>query len=236
MAQTPPIANQSLLAFRNRLIGPQIINADGNYADSIIHAPLVDKNLDAAPISDATPIINLALFCSDALASVESYAGVTGGTGVAILGAALDPAPTGIEQISIGTFGGAPSALALAASGDAGADDTFTVTNGIDPNPLTGIPGYAASFFLPLGPGETAECSIKAFSQSGVQHGWAYHEGTFVDADGNTIASTVRSVILNATGYTAAVRAAGNVIITQVAGTSYDVARVVGVWEQVATA
>jgi hypothetical protein len=233
MAQTPPIANQSLLAFRNRLIGPQILNADGNYADSIIHAPLVDEKLDAASISDATPVVNLALFCSDALASVESYA-ATGG-GIPILGAALDPAPTGIQQISIGTFDGTPSALALAASGDAGADDTFTVTNGVDPNPLTGIPGYAASFFLLLGPGETAECSIKAFSQSGVQHGWAYHEGTFVDADNNTIASTVRSVILEASAYTAAIRAAGNVIITQVAGTSYDVARVVGLWEQSAT-
>jgi len=232
MAQTPPIANQSLLAFRNRLIGPQIVNADGNYADSIIHAPLVDGALDAASILDTTNIVNLALFCSDALASVESYAGVTGGTGVAILGAALDPAPAGIQQISIGTFGGTPATLALAASGDAGADDTFTVTNFVDPNPLTGIPGYAASFFLPLGPGETAECSIKAFSQSGVQHGWAYHEGTFIDANNNTIASTVRSVILEASAYTAAIRAAGNVIITEVAGVSYDVARVVGLWEQ----
>lgn len=224
MAQVPSIASQSLLAWQDRLLRAPVVNVDGNYSDSIIHAPLCEIPSEGdAPIASsinaaATPALTGVLFTSDALAhlSITQYAlGVPAECALALLPS------TGPTLINIGDGSGV--AVTQTSGGAAGEGQVYTV------NGLTLVPGYG--FSLALVNAATGGVEVAAWSQSGIQHGWAKHTGKYVDANGNTITTSVQDVIIRATDYTAAIRAAGNIVKIDVAGVSSDVYRVVGVYE-----
>jgi len=247
-SDTPPQIDQSLVGYNDRKFLPVNLSPNGNYADSVIDAPLVDRagnpRISAIDTTDGNDdAISVLLFTSDVPASVTVHAfkdnvSIVGDHAVAV----ADPmyqqassaglfgttAPIGpITDANATAF--ALTAPTLEAPGSAGEQDIYTI-NGT----ILDVRGYGFTFIpmMVIG-GSTLSARVQALCQCGVINGWA--ENARADAH---VSSSIQSVILDATEYTEAIRDAGNLITITAAGPPADtsVFRVVGLWQGYAAA
>jgi hypothetical protein len=240
MSNIPPIVDQSLEGYSERVFLPPNVSANGNYADSAISAALVDTvAAPAVAVIDGTSgnNLNIVLFTSDALAALTMHCWAANASVVEDLAGGAGSG--GYEQISadgfvgtqaaIGSYTGTDLVASGQAAGPAGQQTLWTINAA---TPVLNVPGYGVQ--VAAGPtlqNDALGIRVDALSQSGVIHGWARH--AYADAD---IGSSVTSVILAASEYTQAIRDAGNLFTVTTAGPPLvsDVYRVVGVWESVA--
>jgi len=202
----------------------------GNYLDSAISASLWTLNPGPAPAPATVDFdagddsLALVLFGTGAPASLVTTAFVTG------IGSDAVPAAVNSTTAAGGLITAAPptttSITPDAGPFQAGEVQTYTISA------VDNVPGYGYSTDGIAGTAGVAYL-VDAITNSGVVSGWATSTGAEV-VSGNTIAQSVQSIILAASDYTAAIQAAGNLITIEVANTSVDVYRVVGVWESFA--